>query len=59
MYKITKNGDNTASATVEIVADLLTDVDILPKNVGAGSSCIVLENSSVWMMGNDGEWHQL
>jgi hypothetical protein len=59
MYKIIKNGDTTSSSVTELVADHVSDVDILPTNVGAGSSCIVIENSSVWMLGNDGKWHQL
>ena len=59
MYKIIKNGDNTSSSVVQLVADQVSDVDILPKNVGVGSSCIVLENSSVWMIGNDKQWHKL
>lgn len=59
MYKVIKNGDNTASNVVEITADLISDVNDLPTNYGVGSSCIVLENSSVWMLGNDKQWHQL
>ena len=59
MYKIIKNGDNTSSGVAEFVADELTDIDTLPVDVSAGSSCICLENSSVWMLGNDGVWHQL
>lgn len=59
MYKIIKNGDNTNSEVAELVADELADIDTLPTNVGAGSSCICLENSSVWMLGNDKEWHEI
>ena len=59
MYGVTANGDNIQSGVTEFVVDKLTDVDTLPTNIGAGSSCIVLENSSVWMLGNDGKWHQL
>jgi hypothetical protein len=59
MYKIIKNGDNTNSGVAERIAGELTDIDTLPTNVSAGSSCICLENSSVWMLGNDKQWHQL
>jgi len=59
MYRVIKNGDVTQADILEITADNLTDVDDLPKTCGAGSSCIVLENSSVWVLGNDKEWHQL
>ena len=27
--------------------------------VMAGSSCFCIENSSVWMLGNDDEWHEI
>ena len=59
MFTVTANGDNIQSSVVEIVADNLTDITNLPTTFGAGSSCIVLENSSVWMLGNDKAWHQL
>lgn len=59
MYKVIKNGDNTSSAVAELVADTTSDITDLPTDLGAGSSCIVIENSSVWMLGNDKEWHQL
>ena len=59
MYKVTTNGNNIQSSVVEIVADELADIDTLPTTFGVGSSCIVLENSSVWMLGNDEHWHEL
>ena len=59
MFSVTANGDNIQSSVVEIVADNLTDITNLPTEYGVGSSCIVLENSSVWMLGNDKVWHQL
>ena len=59
MYKIIKNGDNTSSGVAELVADEIVDIDTLPTNISAGSTCICLENGSVWMLGNDKEWHQL
>ena len=34
-------------------------VDALPTNCSAGSTCIVIENSSVWMLGTDKEWHKI
>ena len=59
----------------EFVADKLEDISKLPhlKTQGiqqgndtvsndcvmAGSSCFCIENSSVWMLGNDDEWHEI
>ena len=56
MYKVIQN---LPQNVVEIIADFISDVDDLPTNYGVGSSCLVLENSSVWMLGNDALWHEL
>jgi len=62
-YRITSNGSNIQSDVVEIVIDTLADMaaDDFPgaDDVGIGSDCIVLENSSVFMLGSDGVWHEL
>ena len=58
-YKVMKNSDTTQSDVVEIVADALEDFDSMPTEYGVGSDCIVLEDSSVWMLGNDKTWHLL
>lgn len=58
-YKIISNGPNIQSNVVEVIADTLTDLDTVPTSFGVGSDCIVLENSSVWMLGNDKVWHEL
>lgn len=58
-YIITKNGDITQSSVVEICVDYRVDIEDLPTNYGVGSDAIVLEDSSVWMLGNDFEWHEL
>ena len=58
-YKIMKNGDNTQSAIVELVVDTLAEIEDLPTTFGAGSDAVVIENSSVWMLGCDKVWHEL
>lgn len=64
MYKVIANGEDVQQNVVEIIADNLIDLDTLQTDTatayyGAGSSCIVIENSSVWMLGNDKVWHEL
>ena len=75
MFSITKVGDDINSRKIrEFVADTISDVDKLPhiKTKGtqegieslndlveAGSSCFVIENSSVWMLGNDDIWREI
>lgn len=54
-----KNGDNTQSSLVEIVADKVEDIDSLDTSYFPGSTCVVTENSSVYMLGPDGVWHEL
>ncbi len=58
-YRVTVNGNNIQSSVVEIIADTLSDIEDLPTDVGVGSDCICLENSSVYMLGNDLVWHEL
>lgn len=58
-YKIISNGTNVQSTVVEVVVDTLADLEEVPTTFGVGSDCIVLENSSVWMLGNDKVWHEL
>lgn len=58
-YRITSNGSNIQSDVVEVVVDTIADIDDLPTTFGIGSDCIVLEDSSVYMLGNDKTWHKL
>ena len=58
-YRVIANGEDVQSGVVEIVADTLADVSTLPINYSAGSDAIVIENSSVWMLGNDKQWHEI
>ena len=64
MYRVISNGEDVQQNVVEIIADTLSDLDDLQTETetsyyGAGSDCIVLEDSSVWMLGNDKIWHRL
>ena len=53
------NSDSSQSGVVEIVADKVTDIASLDTSYYPGSTCIVLENSSVYMLGTDHVWHEL
>lgn len=57
MYSVTTNGDNIQSSIVEIIADTVADVNELPTIFAPGSTCFVLEDSSVYMLGHDKVWH--
>lgn len=56
MFKVT---ENFQSGVVEVIADLRNDIVELPTHYGVGSTCFVIEDSSVWMLGNDAAWHEL
>ena len=58
-YQIISNGSNMASSVVELVVDTLADMNDVPTTFGIGSDAIVLEDSSVYMLGNDHKWHEL
>lgn len=62
MYILTKADKNNIRNLFEITADTLSDIQSLPTDrdkIRAGSTCICIEDSSVWILGNDYEWHQL
>lgn len=56
MFKVIQN----YQSYVEAMADAREDMEDAPTNLGAGSSCLVIEDSSVWMLGcEDQQWHEL
>lgn len=51
---------NHLNNVAELIADEQSDVTNLTKfDVGAGSTCIVIETKKVLMLGNDGIWHEI
>lgn len=58
-YRIIANGEDVQSGVVEIIADTRAEMETLPTDYNPGSDTIVIEDSSVWMLGNDFKWHEL
>ena len=68
-YSIYRTSDRTSAYVVELVADLRKEIDKTAAEYDAeaavsteftpGSTCIVTEDSSVWMLGNDKEWYEI
>lgn len=52
---------NGVAKYYEFVADKQSDVASLPglEKCAPGSTCFVIENSSVWMMKTDGVWKEI
>ena len=59
MYNIIRQGDTNQHDLMSYMCDNLADIGILPTDCGAGSTCIIIEDSSVWMLGTDKEWHKI
>lgn len=61
MYATITTSGKTMAYVMEFVVDNLSDIDTLPiyPDCAPGSSCLVLENSSVWMLGTDNIWKQV
>lgn len=59
MYGIKQQGDTVQNGVIEAVADNLADIQTLPTKWSIGSTCLVIEDSSVWILGSDRIWHKL
>jgi hypothetical protein len=55
-YSFMKESGNTKKYVSELVADSLSDIDNLPTNCRAGSTCFCIENLSVYILNNSNEW---
>ena len=54
-----KNGVNIQPGVVEIIADERTDIDTLSTDHAPGSSCLVVEDKSTWVLAPEGHWIEL
>ena len=61
MYSITAQSGNTSSYIMEFQVDKIEDLVDLPKSptCAPGSTCLCIEDSSVWALGNDNKWHEI
>lgn len=62
MVDITAQRGEVEAYVIEAVATERADIDTLGETCRgaiAGSTCVCLEDSSVWMLGGDMVWHEL
>ena len=59
MYSVTKNQDSTQPYVTELIADTPDDVATLPTHYTPGSTCLVVSNSSVYVLNNQHKWVEL
>ena len=52
-------GGNVQYNVVELIIDTAAEIIDLPTNVAPGSTCFVIENSTVYMLNGNGEWKEL
>lgn len=58
-YTIIQQGDTVQNGIIAAACDYDSQIANLPTDWIPGSTCIVLESSSVWMLGLDKTWHEL
>ena len=58
-YSAYQNSDNLVPYYVDLVADEVADIDTLPTDFAPGSTCLVIENSSVYVLGVNGVWKEI
>ena len=56
MYSIYKQNDNISAYVTEFVADTEADIQNLPDSAYPGSTCLVTENSSVYIKNASNQW---
>jgi hypothetical protein len=59
MIHIIKQGGDEIAYVKDFVADTTADIASLPTNCAPGSSCFVIENSSVWMLNGNNVWQEI
>ena len=60
MYKVIQNGSVSDGYAKQIIADKLSDFPDLPRKAqgaGVGSQVVCLEDSNLYVLGNDDEYH--
>ena len=56
MYSISANRNKIAYDVKRFVIDFTSDIPLLPKDCAAGSTAFIIENSTRYMLNNNGQW---
>ena len=59
MYNIIRQGGTDQNNILQYYCDTREDLAKLPTEDGAGSTCIVIEDSSVHMLDSKGQWKEI
>lgn len=56
MYNIMSQNGIVSYGTYELVVDTRNDIQTLPANCAPGSSCLVIEDFSIWLLNSKKQW---
>lgn len=59
MINYISQGGSTQYNVVELVVDTAAEIVDLPTNFAPGSTCLIIENSAIYMLGSDFQWHEI
>ena len=59
MYNIIRQGDTDQNNILQYCCDTREDLAKLPTGDGAGSTCIVIEDSLVHMLDSEEQWKEI
>ena len=59
IYNIIRQDDTDQNNILQYCCDTREDLAKLPTGDGAGSTCIVIEDSSVHMLNSEGQWKEI
>lgn len=60
MINITSNGGKDSAYKMSYIADTEDDIKDLPtQDIAAGSDCLCIATSEVYIFGGDEQWHKL
>lgn len=58
-YSLIKQNDSNTYDLKEFVCDKIADIETLPKSPAPGSTCICIEDATVWILSTEKVWIKL
>lgn len=59
MINVTSTSGHVTYGLKEFIVDTRSEIDSLPIDSVPGSSCLVLEDFSIWLMNSNNQWIEL
>lgn len=58
-YQLYKNDNGFPGYHEEYIVDTRMDMHTVPRDCEPGSTCLVIEDSSVWVLNTNHEWKEI